>query len=229
MGFVVKVIIVGGGRVGVRLIDLLKKRVGYNITLIDDDKKTLKIIEDKYDDVNIIKGDATNKAVLEKAGIAEANIIVAATSIDEVNLLIGIISQNYNLEKIIARTANPSHIKMFKKLGLNEVVSPELTACVDIQKLIIKPNIVKMTTPGNEDYELLDVTVKSNKVIGKEIGEISPSRDYIIIMCQKNDEDLIARNNIKIQKEDKLTLLVKAKEVKKVKKYFTKNGILSSI
>lgn len=225
----VKVIIVGGGRVGVRLIDLLKKRVGYNITLIDDDKKTLKIIEDKYDDVNIIKGDATNKAVLEKAGIAEANIIVAATSIDEVNLLIGIISQNYNLEKIIARTANPSHIKMFKKLGLNEVVSPELTACVDIQKLIIKPNIVKMTTPGNEDYELLDVTVKSNKVIGKEIGEISPSRDYIIIMCQKNDEDLIARNNIKIQKEDKLTLLVKAKEVKKVKKYFTKNGILSSI
>lgn len=229
MGFVVKVIIVGGGRVGVRLIDLLKKRVGYNITLIDDDKKTLKIIEDKYDDVNIIKGDATNKAVLEKAGIAEANIIVAATSIDEVNLLIGIISQNYNLEKIIARTANPSHIKMFKKLGLNEVVSPELTACVDIQKLIIKPNIVKMTTPGNEDYELLDVTVKSNKVIGKEIGEISPSRDYIIIMCQKNDEDLIARNNITIQKEDKLTLLVKAKEVKKVKKYFTKNGILSSI
>lgn len=229
MGFVVKVIIVGGGRVGVRLIDLLKKRVGYNITLIDDDKKTLKIIEDRYDDVNIIKGDATNKAVLEKAGIAEANIIVAATSIDEVNLLIGIISQNYNLEKIIARTANPSHIKMFKKLGLNEVVSPELTACVDIQKLIIKPNIVKMTTSGNEDYELLDVTVKSNKVIGKEIGEISPSRDYIIIMCQKNDEDLIARNNIKIQKEDKLTLLVKAKEVKKVKKYFTKNGILSSI
>lgn len=225
----VKVIIVGGGRVGVRLIDLLKKRVGYNITLIDDDKKTLKIIEDRYDDVNIIKGDATNKAVLEKAGIAEANIIVAATSIDEVNLLIGIISQNYNLEKIIARTANPSHIKMFKKLGLNEVVSPELTACVDIQKLIIKPNIVKMTTSGNEDYELLDVTVKSNKVIGKEIGEISPSRDYIIIMCQKNDEDLIARNNIKIQKEDKLTLLVKAKEVKKVKKYFTKNGILSSI
>ena len=114
-----EIIIVGGGRVGIRLIDLLNKREDYHITLIDDNKKALSLIKEKYETVDIVRGNATNKTVLENAGIENADIIVAATSIDEVNLLIGILSQGYDLKKIIARTANPSHIKMFKKLGLN--------------------------------------------------------------------------------------------------------------
>lgn len=229
MWYMEEIIIVGGGRVGARLIELLKRRIDYHITLIDDNKEVLASIEDKYEHVDIIKGDATNKAVLEKAGIEHANIIVAATSIDEINLLIGVIAQGYNLEKVIARTANPSHIKMFKKLGLNEVVSPELTTCMNIQKLIVNSNSVKMLMAGTEDTELVDIIVKSNKVVGKQIGEISPSKDFIIVLCNKNDEDLIAQNNIVLSKEDKVTVLVKSNKVKKVKKYFTKSGLLSSI
>ncbi|WP_455645728.1 potassium channel family protein [Methanosphaera sp.] len=222
----VKVIIVGGGRVGIRLIGLLKKRWDYDVTLIEDNKEVLQIIEKKYDDITIIKGDATNKAVLEKAGIKEADIIVAATSIDEVNLLIGITAQNYNLKKIIARTENPTHIKMFKKIGLNEVVSPELTTCADIQQLIINSNVFKINSAGKEDYELMSLVAKSNKVVGKAIGEISPSENFIIMLCYKNDEPLIAQNNIVIEKEDKITILVRTKAAKKVKKYFTKSGLL---
>ena len=139
------IIIVGGGKVGIRLIELLKKQKNYNITLIDNHLEVIEAIKEKYTDVNIVNGDATNKKVLLKAGIEECDIIVAATSIDEVNLLIGMIAQNYNLSKIIARTANPTHIKMFKKLGLNEVISPELTACSNIEKLIIKPNIADLS------------------------------------------------------------------------------------
>lgn len=224
-----EIIIVGGGRVGIRLIDLLNKREDYHITLIDDNKKALSLIKEKYETVNIVRGNATNKTVLENAGIENADIIVAATSIDEVNLLIGILSQGYHLKKIIARTANPSHIKMFKKLGLNEVVSPELTTCMDIQKLIINSLSVKMLTTGSDDMELVEITVKSNKVVGKEIGQISPSKDFIIVLCNKNNEDIIAQNNIVLSKDDKITVLVKSNKIKKVKKYFTKSGLLSSI
>jgi len=130
---VVNIIIVGGGKVGIRLIELLKKQENYDITLIDNHQEVIDVVKEEFDDVTIINGDATNRKVLEKAGIKTADIIVAATSIDEVNLLIGMVAQNYNLSKIIARTANPTHIKMFKKLGLNEVISPELTACSNIE------------------------------------------------------------------------------------------------
>jgi len=223
------IIIVGGGKVGIRLIELLKKQKNYSITLIDNHPEVIEAIKEKYEDVNIVNGDATNKKVLLEAGIEKCDIIVAATSIDEVNLLISMIAQNYNLSKIIARTANPTHIKMFKKLGLNEVISPELTACSNIEKLIIKPNIADLSISGKGDCELIDVTVKSKKVIGKSIGQISPKKDFIIVMCEKNNEELIANNDIILEKDDIVTVLVKRKAIKKTRKYFTKNSLLSSI
>lgn len=221
-----EVIIVGGGRVGIRLIEFLERSKDYHVTLIENNKKLLSQIKDTYENVGMVYGDATNKLVLEKAGIETADILVAATSVDEVNLLIGILSQSYNLKKIIARTANPTHIKMFKKLGLNEVVSPELTACMDIQRLIVNNSAVKMSMLGHESSQLIDLEVKSNKVIGKRVGDISPSKDFIIVLCHKNNEDLIAQNNIVLSKNDKVTVLVKINKLKKVKKLFTRTGLL---
>ncbi|MCD7781779.1 MAG: TrkA family potassium uptake protein [Methanosphaera sp.] len=223
----INVIIVGAGKVGTRLVNLLMKYQDYNLTLIDNknNKEALDLSEEYEDNITTIKGDATNKQTLEKAGIATADIIVIATSVDEVNLLVGIMAQNYNLKKVIARTSNPQHIKMFKKLGLNEVVSPEITTFQDILKLIIEPNIVKM--PGTDDnYELTDITVKSSKYIGKEIGGISPTKDYIILMCKKDNKYLIAQNNIVLKENDTITILTKSNKVQKIKKMFGKNSIL---
>ena len=221
------VIIVGGGRVGIRLIKNLKKRAGYNITLIDSHKEIIENIKQKYPDINIITGNATKKEDLEKAGIKTANIIVIATSSDEANLLIGITAQKYeNLEKVIVRTSNPSHIKMFKKLGLNEVVSPELEACSNIEKMILPDNITELAVTGKGDMELADFTVNSSKVIGKSIGEISPNKDFMIVLCNKNNNILIAENNIILEKNDVVSVIVKSKAMKKTRKYFTKSGIL---
>lgn len=223
----VEVIIVGGGRVGFHLIDKLKRRTGYDVTLVDNHKKNIELVSKKYEDINIIKGDATSKKILKKAGIETADIIVIATSNDEINLLIGVTAQKYNLKKVIARTTNPDHIKIFKKLGLNEVVSPELAACGDIEKLIISPNVAEIAISGKGDCELIDVEVKSNKIVGKTIGQISPSKNFIIVMYHKNNQVLIAQNDIVLEKNDKVTILVKTNAVKKTRKYFKKNGLLS--
>ena len=224
----VNVIIVGGKRVGLRLIELLRRRHDYHITLVSNDSLTEEVIKKRFQDVVLVKGDATNKSTLEKAGISSADIVVAATSVDEVNLFIGVISQEYNLEKVVARTANPSHVKMFKKLGLNEVVSPELTACNEIESYIIKPtNLNELEFTSKGEYDIINVEVKSSKVIGKTIGEISPGENFIVLLCEKENVEYIAQNDIVLEKKDIVTVLVKDKNVKKVKKLFTKSSILS--
>ena len=65
----VDVIIIGGGRVGIHLIEKLKKDPKYNITLIDDNEENMKELKKKYEDVNIIIGNATKGNTLQKAGI----------------------------------------------------------------------------------------------------------------------------------------------------------------
>ncbi len=222
----VDVIIIGGGRVGIHLIEKLKKDPKYNITLIDDNEENMKELKKKYEDVNIIIGNATKGNTLQKAGIENANIVVAATSVDEINLLVGITAKKYNIDKVIARTTNPGHIKIFKKLGVKEVVSPELAACSDIEKMIIPENVSELAITGKGDFELIDIPVKSNKVIGKRIGDISPNENFIIVMCHKNNEVLIAQNDIILEKHDLVSVLVRTKAIKKTKKYFTKSNLL---
>ena len=209
------VIIVGGGRVGVHLIEKLNCP-RYNITLIDDNSENLEALEEKYDDIRFIIGNATEKKTLEKAGIDTADIIVAATSVDEINLLIG----------IIARTTDPSHIKMFRKLGVSEVVSPELAACSDIEKMIIPQNISEITVTGKGDFELIDISIKANRVVGKCVCDISPNKNFIIVLCHKKNETYIAQNNIILEKDDIVSVLVRTKYIKKTRKFFTKNNLL---
>lgn len=222
----VDVIIVGGGRVGLHLIEKLKKRSFYHITLIDNCQKNIDNVKKKYENVTIIKGDATKTKNLKEAGIETADILVIATSADEVNLLIGIIAQKYDLDKVIARTTNPSHIKMFQKLGLNEVVSPELAACSNIEKMIVPQNQSEIAVTGKGDFELIDVYVKSGKVVGKRVGDISPNENFIIVMCHKNDNILIAENDIILEKGDMVSILVRTKAIKKTRKLFSKTRIL---
>jgi trk system potassium uptake protein TrkA len=219
-------IIVGGGRVGAHLIEKLKTCPRYNVTLIDDNAENMKSLKEKYEEINFIIGNATEKKTLEKAGIETADIIVAATSVDEINLLISITAQKYNLNKIIARTTDPSHIKMFKKLGVSEVVSPELAACSDIEKMIVPQNISEIAVMGKGDFELIDVPVKANRIAGKCICDISPNKNFIIVLCHKNDETFIAQNNIVLEKGDLVSVLVRTKYIKKTRKFFTKNNIL---
>ena len=219
-------IIVGGGRVGVHLIEKLKNCPRYNITLIDDNTENMEALQEKYEDIKFIIGNATEKKTLDKAHIQTADIVVAATSVDEINLLISITAQKYDVKKIIARTTNPSHIKMFKKLGVSEVVSPELAACSDIEKMIIPQNISEIAVMGKGDFELIDIPIKSNRVAGKCICDVSPNKNFIIVLCHKNDKTFIAQNNIVLEKGDLISVLVRTKYIKKTRKYFTKNNIL---
>ncbi|WP_304123780.1 TrkA family potassium uptake protein [Methanosphaera cuniculi] len=219
------IIIVGGGHVGNGLIIRLRKRSNYNITIVDDNQKRLEKIKNVFKDVRIVKGNATNRKILEKAGIQTADIIVVATSTDEINLLIGIIAQEYGVTKVISRTENPSHIKMFKRLGLSEVVSPELTTCISILKLITSTNnIVELPSTGKESYEIVEIPVTSKKIIGKKIGDISPDKNFIIMQCFKKstDQELIAQNDIILEEGDVITILVKKSHFKKIKKIFSK-------
>ena len=221
-----ELIIVGGGRVGVHLIEKLKDCPRYNVTLIDDNTENMIALEEKYEDITFIIGNATEKKTLEKAHIENADIVVAATSVDEINLLISITAQKYNVKKIIARTTNPSHIKMFKKLGVSEVVSPELAACSDIEKMIIPQNISEIAVMGKGDFELIDIPIKSHKVVGKCVCDVSPNKNFIIVLCHKKDETFIAQNNIVLEKGDLVSVLVRTKSIKKTRKYFTKSNIL---
>ena len=214
------IVIMGAGRVGLNLASNLVSR-GHDVTLIENDDSLCGNAAAELDAL-VICGNGTDTKTLEEANVSEADVFVAATGNDEANLLSCILVKQYDIPKIIARLSNPDHEEAFKKVGIDDVISPELTAAGYLEKLITRPKVADLIVIGKGDAEILDLTVKNSKVIGKKISEINPTDDYIIVALYKNGEITIPKENMVLNEGDKVSILVKNRAVKDVVKTFTK-------
>ena len=120
------IIIMGGGRVGLTLANLLSEE-GNDITLIESDETLCNEVATDLDAL-VINGNGTNSKLLEEVNIDDADAFVAATGNDEANLLSCILVRKYDVKRIIARVSNPDHEEAFREVGIDEVISPEITA-----------------------------------------------------------------------------------------------------
>lgn len=213
------VVIMGGGKMGLSLASLLVSD-GHDVTLIENDQGLCNIASSELDAM-IICGSGTNGKVLEEANIEDADVFVAATGNDEVNLLSCILVNEYNIPKIIARVSDITHSHAFKEVGIDSVVSPELTTASYVEKLIIRPKIADLVVMGKGDAELLDIKLENDKYVGKKIGDVSPDDNFLIVAVYENDNLLIPKPEIILKKGMKISILVKTKYAQKVVKMFT--------
>lgn len=214
------VIIMGIGRVGLSLANLLIDD-GYDITIIDDNEALCNEIAAELDAL-VICGNGTNSKLLEETNIEDADFFVATTGNDEANLLSCILVRKYNVPNIIARVSNPDHEEAFKAVGIDNVISPEITAAGFLEKLVTRPNVADLISLGEGDAEILDMTITNNKIIGKRIGEVSPTKDYIIIATYHNGKLVIPQTDNIIARGEKVSVLVKRGSFSKVSKKFEK-------
>ena len=193
---------------------------GHDVTLIENDQGLCNIASSELDAM-IICGSGTNGKVLEEANIEDADVFVAATGNDEVNLLSCILVNEYNIPKIIARVSDITHSHAFKEVGIDSVVSPELTTASYVEKLIIRPKIADLVVMGKGDAELLDIKLENDKYVGKTIGDVSPDDNFLIVAVYEKDNLQIPKPEMILKKGMKISILVKTKYAQKVVKMFT--------
>ncbi|MCC7557169.1 MAG: TrkA family potassium uptake protein [Methanobacteriaceae archaeon] len=208
------VVIMGGGRVGLNLAKALVMG-GHDITLIESDDVLCGDLASELDAL-VICGNGSDKKILDEANIGDADVFVAATGNDESNILACIMANDYDLKKIIARVTDPNHEKVFLKIGVDAVVSPELTAASYLEKVIIRPKVADLVVLGKGDAEIIDITVANKQVVGKKIGEINPTEDYMICAMHENEDIVIPKPDMVLKRGDRVSVLAKTKAVRKV-------------
>ena len=214
------VIIMGGGRVGLALANLLIDE-GYDITLIESDESLCGEVAAELDAL-VICGNGTNSKVLEEINAEDADYFIATTGNDEANLLSCILVRKFDVPHIIARVSNPDHEEAFKEIGIEKVISPERAAAAHLQRLVSRPNVADLTTIGQGDAEILEMTITNDKIVGKRYKDISPTKEYIIISTYRNGKLEIPQPDETITRGEKVTVLVKRGNFKKVSKKLEK-------
>ncbi len=184
-----KIIIVGDGKVGYTLSENLSKE-GHDITIIDNQKHVLKKSIDSLD-VIAIKGNGASYAVQKNAGISDADLLIAATSTDEVNMICCLIAKKLGAKHTIARIRNPEYneqLKMMKQeMGLSMVVNPELATAIEISRLVSFPSAINIGTFADGKVSLIEYRIEAgNPLVGKAISTLKERYTSRIIICAVN-------------------------------------------
>ena len=206
----------GGGRVGRALANLLIDN-GADITLIESDEALCNEVASDLDAL-VIHGNGTSSKLLEETNIEDADCFIATTGNDEANLLSCILVRKYNVETIVARVSNPDHEEAFKEVGIDKVISPEISAARDLAQYVTNPRVSKLTTLGEGDAEIIEMTITNDKVIGKRFRDVSPDKDFIIIATYKQGKLFIPQPDDTINRGEKVSLLLKRGTLRKVSK-----------
>lgn len=160
-----KIIIAGDGKVGSMLTRQLSAE-GYDITLIDANPKVLESTEEMYD-IMAVQGNCATMEVLEQAGVRDADLLIAATSADEINLLCCLTAHSMNKKlHTIARIRNPEYtdqiMKMREVFPLSLTINPEKQAALEIERLLKYPGFLKRDTFAKGRVEIVELRVDAD-------------------------------------------------------------------
>lgn len=160
-----KIIIAGDGKVGSMLTRQLSAE-GYDITLIDANPKVLESTEEMYD-IMAVQGNCATMEVLEQAGVRDADLLIAATSADEINLLCCLTAHSMNKKlHTIARIRNPEYtdqiMKMREVFPLSLTINPEKQAAIEIERLLKYPGFLKRDTFAKGRVEIVELRVDAD-------------------------------------------------------------------
>ncbi len=205
-----KIIIAGNGKVGAMLTKQLSSEE-YDITLIDSDVEILEEVEEQCD-VMTVNGNCACMDVLENAGARNADLLIAVTGEDEVNLLCCHTAHNMNTRlHTIARVRNPEYMKqifeMRRTYGLSMTINPEKQAAVEIYRLLKYPVFLKRDTFAKGRVEIVELEVsKEQKMCGRPLKELESIAGCKILVCSVlRGDDTITPDGGFIPKEgDKL-------------------------
>lgn len=214
-----KIIIAGAGKVGVTLTRLLNAE-GYELTLIDVNQNILESVSGQYD-IMVIQGNCASMEVLKTAGIEDADLLIAATSADEVNLLCCMTAHRIN-EKLhtIARIRNPEYTEqiytMRDAFGLSLAVNPEKQAATEIERLLQYPGFLKRDTFAKGRVEIVELKVEANsKLCNVALIDVYKIVKCKILVCSvlRNGEAITPTGNFVLQEGDRIFVTASSSEL----------------
>ncbi len=207
-----KIIIVGSGEIGKRLTHLLSAEKN-KVTLVETDEQSAKEAADETDAL-VIHGDGTDLAILHDAGLAEADIVVAATSDDKTNLMVCQIAKSNNIKKVVARVNKAGDEELFTKLGVTNII-PMVGLAVTAMKRSLSYEEERVIAQLSNDVKIIELTVGEKS---KSIGKSCNLKQCVVGGIYRNGEFLIPNSKTRINVGDVLIVSLKAQDTIAVRK-----------
>ena len=232
------IIICGAGRVGFTIAKLLTEQ-NHSITVIDQSSEDIQKINDTLDIKGIV-GKATLPSILEKANTEEADMIIAVTKNDEINMMICQIAYSlFKVPKKIARIRsqdylNPKFSKLYNRenLPIDVIISPELEIAKSIQRKLEAPGALDNVPFAENKIKLLEILIEENcPIADNKLNELTkkfPKLNANILGVIRDEKFIFLKKNDVMKINDKAYVTIKSSQMKETLSAFGHNEKISN-
>lgn len=210
-----QIIIVGCGNVGATLAEQLSQE-GHSIVVIDSREMLVQDVSNNFDVMGIV-GNGASFSVQSEAGVGEADLLIAVTGSDELNLLCCLIAKKAGGCHTIARVRNPVYSREIdfikEELGLSMIINPEYAAAMEIGRVLKFPSAEKIDTFAKGKIELIRYRVKEgSKLHDMQLKDISSKMHCDVLVCvvERGEQVLIPDGNFVLQEKDTISIVAMA-------------------
>lgn len=225
-----KIVIVGCGNVGTALVEQLSGE-GHNITVVDEKEALVQGITNTYDIMGIVGNGAVYSVQLE-AGVGEADLLIAVTGQDELNLLCCLIARKAGGCHTVARVSNPVYYKEIafikEELGLSLVINPQYAVAMEIARLLKFPSALEIDTFAKGRVELVKYRIPEDSVLSDmQLKDVSSrfKSDVLICVAERGEEVHIPDGNFALKAGDDITIVASSA---KIAAFFRKLGVATT-
>ncbi len=216
------ILIVGCGKIGSTILASLTNE-GHDITAIEPDRDTLAEITNVYDVMGVC-GNGADCDTLAEAGVADAEMFIAVTGSDELNMLACYLAGRMGARHTIARIRNPEYNDksltfMKQELGLSMAINPELLAARELFHTLKLPTAAKIETFSRGNFEMIELRLREDSpLLGVPLHELRAryNAKFLICVVQRGDEVHIPSGNFVLQAGDRIGLTASPTEIQKL-------------
>ena len=214
-----RIIIVGGGNIGVSLAKRLEEsKFGASTKLIELNEERAKNISADLNDTLVINGSSLDLEILKEAKISETETIISVTNQDEVNILTSLLAKKQGCKKAISLANDTTYRPILEPLGIDDVLSPQAITVSRILSFIRKGSIRQVYSLREGGGEVIEAdAVEASSIVNKKISELKLPNGVKIGAVIKNDNEVYMPSpDLKINDGDRVVLFSLSKMIKKV-------------
>ena len=218
-----RIIIAGGGNIGLRLAENIEQR--YQVKIIERDLKRCAFLSEYLDKAIVLNGESSHQELLIDENIEDTDVFLALTDDDEANIMSSLLAKRLGAKKVMAIINNPAYVDLVQGGEIDIAISPQQATIGSLLTHVRRGDVVNVHSLRRGAAEAMEAIAHgdkaSSKVVGRAIEDIDLPEGTTIGAIVRNGEVLIAHDDTVVESDDHVILfLVDRKKIREVERLF---------
>ena len=213
-----RVLIVGGGRIGLRLASLLEEKAVYT-KIVEKDARRCTELAEKLNKAIVLQGDGSDQELLREENIQDMDVVVTLTNDEETNIIASLLTKRMGAKNTITRIDKLSYFPLMSMIGLEQVVSTRHSAINTILQHIRRGKVLSAISIKDEQAEVMEaVALETSDIVGKPLKRISLPKGVLVTSIIRKNEVIVPTGESVIEPEDRIVIFASRKAIPKIEK-----------